>query len=244
MLPGNVLTTGVDSILGTGNDTITATTNTLSTDDTIDGGPGANTLDLLGGGSFDLALPATLKNLQTVTAQEGEGATAQTVTLRAGLDLTVNVTPDSDAGDTAPGSTILGAANHDLIVAGTGTDNVTLGVGETLDATGGTDLVTVTAATIGDIIIGSAGHNAVRRRNRSRLLRRHDRGRRPGGRADLRDFAYSSATILSVSAGTGVAAVSLSQGGSVAQLTLLGSYTSAGRHLGQDSGAGTSLTFT
>ena len=156
-----VLTTGVDTIAGTGADTITATTDTLTAGDHIDGGPGANTLDLVGGGTFNLALPATLADVQTILAQEGQGASAQIVTLRAGLDATVDVAVDPNIADTAPGITILGAANHDRIVLGTGTDRVTLGVGETLDATAGTAIVTVNAASIADAISGSTGHTTL-----------------------------------------------------------------------------------
>ena len=65
------LTKGVDRIHGgDGDDTIVATSGTLSPGDIIDGDDGINTLTLVGGGTFDLSLPAKLKNIQVVDASE------------------------------------------------------------------------------------------------------------------------------------------------------------------------------
>jgi hypothetical protein len=149
------LTIGKDNIVaGAGNDTFVAATNTLSSGDVINGGGGTNTLLLAGGGTFNLALPATLTNIQYVSAQEGQGGTggtAQTVTLRAGLNLTVNVAADPNSGDTAPTITIVGAANSDVINLGPGlgNDTVTLGAGETVNGNNGNDTFNVTAGSIG-----------------------------------------------------------------------------------------------
>ena len=92
------LTTGKDTVGSTVN-TVIARTNTLTASDKITAAPDS-TLELVGGGSFNLALPATLTGIEFITAQEGEGATAQTVTLRAGLNATVNVASDTTAADT------------------------------------------------------------------------------------------------------------------------------------------------
>lgn len=65
------LTKGPDQFQGgAGDDTFVATSNTLSLDDSINGGGGNNTLKLVGGGTFDLSLPETFKNIQVVNAQE------------------------------------------------------------------------------------------------------------------------------------------------------------------------------
>jgi hypothetical protein len=143
--PALALTTGADHVTGTGNDVVIARDSTLSAGDTIDGGPGANTLVLFGGGTFNLAAPTILVDLQTLAAREGHGATAQTVTLRAGLNLAVRVASDS-SGDANPGITIIGAANTDVITLGSGNDTVTLGAGETVNAGSGVSAITVTAA--------------------------------------------------------------------------------------------------
>ena len=54
-------------------------TATLTAGDNINGGTATNTLPLQGGGTFNLAVPTTLTNIDVVTAQEGSGTTAQTV---------------------------------------------------------------------------------------------------------------------------------------------------------------------
>ena len=85
-----------------------------------------------GGGAFNLAALTKLTNIQVITAQERQGTTAQTVTLRNNLNSTVNVTP----GGARPGITIIGANNTDVINLGAGNDTVTLGNNETVN--GGT----------------------------------------------------------------------------------------------------------
>ena len=130
--------------------------NTLSAGDTIDGGGGTNTLILTGGGNFDLTAPATLTKVQFIDAQEGAGAAAQTVTLRAGLNASVFVT--SVAGG---GITITGATNTDAIHLGNGTDTVTLGAGELVWGGSGSDTFIVTASTIKSTIYGGTGVNTL-----------------------------------------------------------------------------------
>jgi hypothetical protein len=98
VMPTITLTTGQDSVAGLGNDNFVTASNTLSSGDKIDAGSGTNTLSFSGGGNFNLALPTKLNDIQSLSAQEGQGATAQVVTSRAGLNLTVDVAPD-ESGD-------------------------------------------------------------------------------------------------------------------------------------------------
>ena len=106
------LTTSADTINGVaGDNTIIAATKTLSAGDVINGGPDANVLQLTGGGVFDLKLPKTLIDVQTLDAQEGAGAAKQTITLRNGLNLTVNVA----SGGAGTGISITGAADASVI---------------------------------------------------------------------------------------------------------------------------------
>ena len=126
---------------------IVATAASLLAGDSITGGSGtgvSNQLLLSGDGVFNLAAVTKLTNIQTIDAQEGEGPTTQTVTLRAGLNATVNVASDT-AGDPSPGITIIGAANSDVINLGSGDDTVTPGAGETVNGGTGTDTYVVTA---------------------------------------------------------------------------------------------------
>ena len=116
-----------------------------------------NTLQLSGGGAFDLAALAKLTNIKVIAAQEGQGTSAQTVTLKAGLTATVNVA--SAAGG---GITIIGANNTDVINLGAGNDTVTLGANETVNGGAGTDVYNVTKTTIGNTTIkGGTGSNTL-----------------------------------------------------------------------------------
>jgi serralysin len=158
------LTIGKDTVAGgAANNTIIAKTATLSTGDNINGGTATNTLKLQGGGTFNLAAPTTLTNIGFITAQEGQATTAQTVTLRAGLNATVNVASDTTATDTSPTITITGAANSDVINLGTGNDTVTLGAGETVNSGGGNNTFKVASATLGNVTIngGTKGTNTL-----------------------------------------------------------------------------------
>lgn len=145
---------------GAGNNVIVATNGTLNAGDKIDGGPdGHNTLALQGGGTFDLHAPATLTDIQTMTAQEGAGSAWQTLYLRDGLSATVNVA-SAAAGAKNPGITIHGANDSDTINLGSGNDDVFLGsTAETVNGGNGNDTFHVTAATIGATLHGSTGSN-------------------------------------------------------------------------------------
>jgi hypothetical protein len=167
------LTSGADTVAGGAvANTVIATNGALSAGDRIDAGSsGANALVLSGGGTFNLALPATLAGIQTINAQEGQPtntangivypSTQQTVYLRAGMNgVTVHVAPPAATGNTAPPTiTIIGAANNDFIDLhdSTGADAVTMGAGESFLGGSGNDTILVTAATLGDTINGGTG---------------------------------------------------------------------------------------
>ena len=155
------LTTGSDTVAGGAtNNMIIAKTATLTAGDNINGGTATNTIALQGGGTFNLATPATLMNVAVITAQEGSGTTAQTVTLRAGLNVTVNVADPPVASNTI---TIIGAANSDVINLGSGNDTVTLGAGETVNSGGGNNTFKVASASLGNVTIngGTIGSNTL-----------------------------------------------------------------------------------
>jgi len=171
------LTTGADNFVepaGSSDNTVIATGGTLSAGDDIDpGNGGGNTLALQGAGVFNMTLPATLTDIDTVTAQEGQasyvhdGVTypsqTQIVDLRSGLDATIEVAPatvNPGSPDT-PTITIVGAANDtSTINLATGNDAVTLGSAqETVNGGGGNNTFDVNAATIGATINGGTGTN-------------------------------------------------------------------------------------
>ena len=85
------------------------------------------------------------------------------MTLRAGLNATVNVASDTTATDTSPTITIIGAANSDVINLGPGNDTVTLGAGETVNSGGGNNIFKVASATLGNVTIngGTKGTNTL-----------------------------------------------------------------------------------
>ena len=127
------LTTKATSISGDiGNDVINAAAKTLLKPDVLIGGTGTNTLNLIGGGAFNLAAPATLSNIAIVNLAEGQVSTAsvQTVSLRAGLNAQIYITSGTpEAGSTDPETiTVNGAAGDaSTIHLGAGNDIVTLG---------------------------------------------------------------------------------------------------------------------
>jgi autotransporter passenger strand-loop-strand repeat protein len=163
------LTKTPETILGTpGNDIFSAYNGGLQSGDVIEGAGGTNKLCLLAGGGFNLAAPSVLTGIQIVQAHEGQladgslTATAQNVTLRAGLnvDLTV-LAGKAVTGNTNPETiTIHGSTDASMIVLGVGTDSVILGGdAETIKAGTGTALITGTAAMAGTLIDGNGPAN-------------------------------------------------------------------------------------
>ena len=171
---------------GAGNDTFVAAANTLSAKDVIDGGAGANALSLVGGGKFDLTLPQTLAHIQTLNAVEGVADAMQTITLRSGLNVTVNVGAaiapkkrsdgdhlarahemegecdgaggDDNDGKGRVGIRLIGSADSSVFNLGAGVDVVTLGSAtETVNGGTGDALIHATAATAGALITGGGG---------------------------------------------------------------------------------------
>jgi hypothetical protein len=171
------LTSGVDTVNGNaGINTVIASGGALSAGDQIDGGSGGdNTLVLQGAGIFNLALPATLTDIETIEAQEGQSSSvvngvayassAQTVTLRAGENnVTVNVAAANINANnpSQPTITITGAANNDVINLATGNDVVTMGAGESAYGGGGNDTFLVSASTISNVVInGGTGDSTL-----------------------------------------------------------------------------------
>jgi Ca2+-binding RTX toxin-like protein len=112
------LTTGTDTVTGTGNaDKISATAAALTAGDKIDGKGGNDTLQLIGGGTFDLTVLASLLSVETITLDKA-GSTLQ---LRDGMNVTVNAAGGND--------TILDANGNDTVNAGAGSDSVSGGGG-------------------------------------------------------------------------------------------------------------------
>jgi len=151
---------------GAGNDIVIAGNAMLNSHDTIDLGGGTNTVQLTGAGSFDLGAPAQLANVQTATAAEGQAAgggvanSVQTVYMRNGANLTLNVTSGTrNPLDSNPEAiTIYGAAANDVLNLGGGTDTVVLGgSGETVSGGGGIANVKATTAIAGALINGGTG---------------------------------------------------------------------------------------
>ena len=157
------LTSGQDLVTGgAGNDIFLASAGALSTGDVIRGGGGINTLRLSGGGTFDGTAPGYISGIQHVQAFEAAGAGAQTVILRDGCSVTLDVASDI-SGDAGAGITIIGARDASVINLGSGNDSVTLGGNrETVNGGGGNDVFIVTAQSIGATINGgSLGSNTL-----------------------------------------------------------------------------------
>jgi ELWxxDGT repeat protein len=153
------LTTGPDTVAASGLTAVVAKAGTLSAGDRLDGDVGGSsvysqgTLYLVGAGTFDLSLPASIQNFNeivgdTVGLTYGGPAVAQTIILRDGLDepVTLGAGPD----------TVIGARNAALITnvienIGTAGPGYTIDVGdarETVSLQGYIhDVINVDAAT-------------------------------------------------------------------------------------------------
>ena len=164
-----------DRLVVNGTVTFDVSGGSLKSTDRIVGGTGSTTLALQGAGTFNLAAPSALTNVQTVTAQEGQAAYAtggqtfpaqnQVVDLRAGTSLAIDVSgdPTLNLANPKPATiTIVGAANSDTINLAKGNDVVTLGgPNETVNLGLGNDTINATAATIGAAIGNGTGTNAL-----------------------------------------------------------------------------------
>lgn len=155
------LTTSAVTIAGgAGDDTINAGTSTLLATDVIDAGLGTNTLNLTGGGAFNLGTPKTLAHIEIVNATESQTA-AQTVTLRSGLNADVYIASGTPAtGNSAlEVATVIGVSGDSSVIhVGKGSDSITLGSAtESVVGSGGTAIIGATAATAGARIADSGG---------------------------------------------------------------------------------------
>ncbi len=162
---------------GAGDDTYIAASGVLYSGQSINGGGGTNTLLLQGAGTFDLRAPTTLKNITVLNATEGQPgyllpdativpSQVQTVYLRDGLNVTMNVAPSGSPNSDNPlPATIVvyGAKTSSVINLADGNDIVYLGSrNETVNGGGGYNTFYVTGATIGASIDGgSSGTSAV-----------------------------------------------------------------------------------
>ena len=170
------LNAGPNTIVGAnGGDTFIAGAGSLNTRDQLTGGAGANVLDLVGGGYFDIGAPNVFSNIPTINAAEGQAAkgtsssTTQTIFLRDGSTETLTVAAGTAAaGNTNPeGITIYGgtgadtinlAAGQDHVVLYTGTNTITLGgTANSITAGSGNATIATTATTAVAAIIGNAG---------------------------------------------------------------------------------------
>jgi hypothetical protein len=158
-----VLSTSTSFVIngGSGNDVFVATAATLRGGQQITGGSGVNTLQLQGGGLFNLSAPAVLNNIQIVDATEGQSSATPNFILRDGTDLTLNLA-SSPTNPQSSSAVVRGANNNDVINLGSGSDTVVLGgTGETVHGGSGNDLFDVTGATIGATIKGGSGANTL-----------------------------------------------------------------------------------
>jgi hypothetical protein len=141
-----VLSVGSNNINGAdGGDIFQAVSGAINSHDNLTGGVGANVLQLIGGGLFDIGAPATFANIPTITATEGQAAkgsaysTVQTVFMRNGANETLNVTAGTAAsGNTNPETiAIYDGTGNDTFNLSTGIDQLFLGTGTATVTLGG-----------------------------------------------------------------------------------------------------------
>src|SRR3954465_950304 len=93
------LTTGTDVVVGTsGDDVVNGTTATLNSSDRLDGGSGHDVLALFGPGAYDLSTLVQFTGFEAVDLTALSGMAD--LTLRDGVDLTVNVNSATNEGGT------------------------------------------------------------------------------------------------------------------------------------------------
>jgi Ca2+-binding RTX toxin-like protein len=149
------LTDGDDKVTGLADskNVFSATVDTLNPGDQINGAASdawtSDTLQLQGGGWFDLTSLTALTNINTMDLQEGVDATYQTVRLRDGLNSTVNVADGSDP--STDGIMIIGGNNVSTINLGTGQDTYIENYGNAGTIVNGTGANSTLDTTTGDI---------------------------------------------------------------------------------------------
>jgi|GEM_PF-5878133 len=132
----------------------------LNNADSIVGAPVVdNSLNLLGGGTYNLAALKALSGISVINASEQAGGT--TVLLRKGLNASVNVF--NQTGIAGASMTVVGAVDDASTIAlGGGTDTVVLrSNSETVIGGSGTDTYMIGAGTAGATITGGSGSNTL-----------------------------------------------------------------------------------
>ncbi|WP_428485128.1 cellulase family glycosylhydrolase [Rhodopila sp.] len=221
--------------------------NVLVTDGILRGGQsftgsGTNTLLLQGAGLFNLSAPATLTGIGMANATGAAAGQTQSITLRAGLDLTLNVLD-------AAAVTVRGAANNDVINLGAGNSAVFLGgAGETVSGGSGTDIYYVTAATMSATISGGSGSNTLHVQGGGSAVMGANVTGIPtidlDNAASSYSFVASTTAGLAIHASTGndsitVGAASQTVFGSSGSLTIKATATTAGAAIHTGSGGAT-----
>jgi len=168
------LALGPNTITGAaGGNTFIAAAGSLNSRDNLTGGSGSNTLQLVGGGVFDVNSLQTFANIPIIDATEGQAAyktlpaTNEVVLLKDGETETVNVAAGTAAAGNTSAETIAIyagtgtdtinlATGADSVFLGTGTDILTLGgIKNSITAGGGTATINATAAFASASIIGT-----------------------------------------------------------------------------------------
>ena len=169
------LNSGPNVILGANGlgDIFVASGGSLNSRDQLTGGSGANTLSLVGGGTFDVNAPKVFSNIPVINAIEGQAAsgtlatTVQTVLMTDAANETLNVVAGKPATGNANAETIriYGSSSTDTYNLGSGADKLMLSTGHdtivlggaanSVTAGGGTALVQSTAAFAGAAIVGA-----------------------------------------------------------------------------------------
>jgi hypothetical protein len=170
------LANGPNTIVGANGlgDIFLATAGSINSRDQLTGGTGANSMTLVGGGTFDINAIKTFSNIPTLNASEGQNAsgtlasTTQIVLLTDAANETLNVAAGKAAAGNPNGEAIqiYGSSSTNTINLASGTDRVTLangndtinlgGIANRITAGSGTALVRGTAAFAGASVIGNA----------------------------------------------------------------------------------------
>jgi hypothetical protein len=156
-------------------DVFIAVAGAVNSRDQLTGGNGANSLNLVGAGLFDVNAPTVFSNIPAINATEGQSAsgtladTRQVVLMRdaATETLTVAAGKKATGNANAESITIYGGTGTDTIKLASGADVVNLGAGSAtvtlggatnrVVAGGGTALVHSTAAFAAAAVVGGSG---------------------------------------------------------------------------------------
>ena len=125
------MTPNPDTFVGTvADETVQGTALTLNAGDSLDGGAGYDVLQLFGSGNFDLSALAQFTGFEQVDLTNIAGGVSN-LTLRDGLDLTVNVDNEANGGGT--------------VTLGSGTTTLNLGTSYSYSVFDSSGAATITA---------------------------------------------------------------------------------------------------